>query len=82
MFDAKEFCRKLAWKAYFQSIKEVETNSDSRSDGEELFQQSDGEDQICGWTRSKKLKIKSKKYPGFKVFPCLTLLCRVKSALD
>ena len=40
-------------------------DSDETSDGEDLFQQSESEDEICGWTRSKKLRIKSRKYPDY-----------------
>ena len=64
VFDTKEFCRKLEWKALFQSMKQDQNDTKSEED-EDLFQESNGEDGICGWTRSEKLKIKSRKYPQY-----------------
>ena len=49
---------------FFKSRKESEEDTGSEEDDETLLT-SDDEDGICCWTRSKKLKIKSRKYPEY-----------------
>ena len=64
IFDAKTFCRKLAWTAYHEHRRKEAENSDQEHDG---FSSTDTEWEesrpILGCPR--KLKIKSRKLPDF-----------------
>ena len=62
VYDAKEFCRKLAWKAYFENRRKETANEDSPDQSEPHQVPSDD---ICGWSRSQKLNIKSRSYPEY-----------------
>ena len=68
VFDTKEFCRKLAWRTYFQDQrKQAEDSSEdefpqSPTPGSPQFEVSES---IDGWTSAPKLKVKSRKNPDY-----------------
>ena len=70
IFDGKEFCRKLAWSAYFENQRrERETAIANLTDDEANLNASNSEEEdtglLYGWGLPQKLKTKSRSLPEF-----------------
>ena len=91
IFDAKEFCRKLAWCAFYED-KKKKTNTQDDSEVSELFSSdeetedslssADPDTKVTGWTMSSKLKIKSRKSPEFKDTLLSSITEKIKSGVE
>ena len=66
VFDAKNFCRKLAW-SFFHSENGAQCidKNTTRRDGPDENIDAEEESQIVGWNTSAKLRIKGRSYPPF-----------------
>ena len=64
IFDAKAFCRKLAWSAYHEN-RRIEMEEDSRLNLDDTTEDEQEANSIFGWGCPKKLKIKSRQLPDY-----------------
>ena len=83
VYDAKCFCRKLAWSFYYSNICKRDDNNTSLSASPALAEESDTQDsRIDGWKTPARLRIKGKSYPELNSKLCDQVMKKIISDVE